>query len=69
MSHMPRSGHALDVFIARDYLAKYPTHIAKLIANSSVKEEESFDRCIRSSARKLVQSVRVIYPKRFGGAK
>ena len=61
----PNSGHALDVWIAREYLRTYPRHVADLVANSNAAQGDLFDRCIRASVIKLVQSARLIYPKRM----
>jgi len=65
INKMPTCGHALDVYIARDYLRVYPRHVAGLIAHSTVEQAELYDRTIIASVRKLVQSARIIYPKRL----
>ncbi len=57
-------GRALEVRMAKQNLATYPAHIAGLIAHSTVEQADIYDRTIRASVRKLVQSARIIYPKR-----
>ena len=60
-----QSGHALDMRIARDYLRTYPAHVAGLIANADTEHADLYDTCIRNSVSRLVQSARLIYPKRM----